>query len=93
MALVRLSQQDDALVLHFESERTRINAYTLEKGNFRGELRSVDQKPITIDGLWALRVGNGGGPPFGGDPNAIYFTAGINGEMDGLFGTITKAGG
>ena len=69
-----------------------INAYTLEKGNFRGELRGADDAPITIDGLWALRVGNGGGPPFGGDPNAVYFTAGINHEMDGLFGTITNAG-
>ena len=70
-----------------------INAYTLDKGNFRGELSNVATgNPITIDGLWALRVGNGGGPPFGGDPNAVYFTAGINGEQDGLFGTITNAG-
>jgi uncharacterized protein (TIGR03118 family) len=70
-----------------------INAYTLDKGNFRGELRNVATGgPITIEGLWALRIGNGGGAPFGGDPNAVYFTAGINGEQDGLFGTITNAG-
>jgi uncharacterized protein (TIGR03118 family) len=70
-----------------------INAYTLEKGNFRGELVDVATgNPISIEGLWALQVGNGGGPPFGGDPNAVYFTAGLNGEQDGLFGTITKAG-
>jgi uncharacterized protein (TIGR03118 family) len=71
----------------------RINAFTLDKGNFRGALRDVvTGDPITIDGLWALRVGNGGGGMNGGDPNAVYFTAGINGEQDGLFGTITNAG-
>ena len=70
-----------------------INAYTLDKGNFRGELLDVTTgAPITIDGLWALRVGNGGAAPNGGDPNAVYFTAGINGEQDGLFGTIANAG-
>ena len=71
----------------------RINAFTPDKGNFRGELRDVvTGAPITIDGLWALRVGNGGGTATSGDPNAVYFTAGINGEQDGLFGTITNAG-
>jgi uncharacterized protein (TIGR03118 family) len=69
----------------------RINAFTLDKGNFRGTLKSAEG-PIAIDGLWALRVGNGGAPPAGGDPNAVYFTAGINDEVDGLFGTITNAG-
>ena len=70
-----------------------INAYTLDKGNFRAELQDVvTGNPITIDGLWALRVGNGGPAPNGGNPNAVYFTAGINGEQDGLFGTITNAG-
>ena len=69
----------------------RINVYTLDKGNFRGTLKS-EQRPIAIDGLWALRVGNGGGGLNGGDPNAVYFTAGVNDEADGLFGTITNAG-
>jgi len=70
----------------------QINAYTLDKGNFRGQLMA-SSGPIVIDGLWGLRVGNGGGPPFGGDPKAVYFTAGINHEADGLFGTITNANG
>jgi uncharacterized protein (TIGR03118 family) len=70
-----------------------INAYTLDEGEFKGELRSTDGAPIAIDGLWALRVGNGGGTPTSGDKNAVYFTAGINHENDGLFGTITNAGG
>jgi uncharacterized protein (TIGR03118 family) len=71
----------------------RINAYTLDEGDFRGQLRGTDGAPLTIDGLWALRVGNGGGTGTSGDPNAVYFTAGINHESDGLFGTITFVGG
>src|SRR5438093_533938 len=71
----------------------RVNAYTLADGDFRGALRDVmTGRPIAIDGLWALRVGNGGGGVNGGDPNAVYFTAGIEDEMHGLFGTITNAG-
>src|SRR5207237_1076129 len=44
----------------------RINAYTLDKGNFRGVLTGTNGSPITIDGLWALRVGNAAA-----DPNAV----------------------
>jgi uncharacterized protein (TIGR03118 family) len=69
----------------------QINAYTLDTGNFRGQL-SGSGGPIAIEGLWAIRVGNGGGGVLGGDPNALYFSAGINGEADGLFGTIKNAG-
>ena len=42
--------------------------------------------PLTIDGLWSLTFGNGFN---GGDVNTLYFTAGINGEQDGLFGSLT----
>src|SRR3984893_14962000 len=71
----------------------RINAYGLTDGDFAGALRDVGTgRPIAIDGLWALRPGNGGGGANGGDPNAIYFTAGIDHEMHGLFGTIKNAG-
>jgi uncharacterized protein (TIGR03118 family) len=76
----------DLLVGNFGNGR--INAYTLDKGNFRGQLES-SSGPIVIDGLWGLRLGNNGA---GGDPNKIYFAAGINGEADGLVGSIEKAG-
>ena len=48
--------------------------------------------PIEIEGLWALANGNGGPAPNGSDPNAVYFTAGINHEQDGLFGSIVNVG-
>ncbi len=39
-----------------------------------------------IDGLWALKFGNGGN---GGDLGTLYFTAGPNDEADGIFGSIS----
>jgi uncharacterized protein (TIGR03118 family) len=55
-------------------------------GQFMGTLKDPDGEPIQIDGLWALRVGNGGN---GGDKNTIYFTAGLDHEQHGLFGSLT----
>jgi hypothetical protein len=57
------------------------------RGRFLGALRDVNDKPITIDGLWTLTLG--GGRNSGSD--TLYFTAGPNDETDGLFGTITPA--
>jgi uncharacterized protein (TIGR03118 family) len=63
-----------------------INAYNATTGEFIDKIRDPNGQAIVIDGLWSLRVGNGGN---GGDPKAVYFTAGPNGEQDGLFGSIT----
>ncbi len=41
--------------------------------------------PLINDGLWALATRTGG---TNNNLNAVYFTAGINGEQDGLFGDI-----
>jgi hypothetical protein len=46
---------------------------------------SETNAPIQNDGLWGLRFGNGGN---GGDVNTLFFSAGINDEQDGLFGTL-----
>ena len=42
-------------------------------------------KPLVIDGLWTLTLGGGAKS----SSDTLYFTAGPNGETDGLFGTIT----
>jgi len=57
-------------------------------GEFEGELESTSHHPVVIDGLWGLAFGNGGRA---GVPGALYFTAGLNGEADGLFGSIVPA--
>jgi uncharacterized protein (TIGR03118 family) len=65
----------------------RINAYNPTTGEFLGRLRHEDGSPIEIDGLWALRFGNG----VTGDPTTLLFTAGIDDEAHGLFGAIQAA--
>ncbi len=75
----------DLLVGNFAFNYSSINAFDPVTGKFLGTLSDASGKPITNSGLWALRFGNGG---LGGDPNTLYFTAGINGEKDGLFGSI-----
>jgi uncharacterized protein (TIGR03118 family) len=55
-------------------------------GEFEGLLRAPRGRPIQIDGLWALRFGNGANA---GPTTTLFFTAGIEDEQHGLFGTIT----
>ena len=63
-----------------------INAYNPDSGEFIDKVRNPKGQAIVIDGLWALKVGNGGN---GGRTDTIYFTAGPNGETDGLFDSLT----
>jgi uncharacterized protein (TIGR03118 family) len=65
-----------------------IHAFNASTGAFMGTLTDPDGEPIQIDGLWALKVGNGGN---GGDANKVYFTAGLFGETHGLFGSLAAA--
>ncbi len=62
-----------------------INAYEPTSGAFQGELSGPGGGPITIDGLWGLRFAPT--TPAAGS-NSLFFTAGLNHEADGLFGTI-----
>ena len=57
---------------------------------FIGFVKNPDDSILTIDGLWSLTFGNDG---TAGPANTLFFTAGINGEQDGLFGTITPVNG
>jgi uncharacterized protein (TIGR03118 family) len=74
----------DLLVGNFRSGF--IDVFNPTTGKFLGKLNDPDGEPIQIDHLWALQVGNGGS---GGNANAVYFTAGIDNEMHGLFGSLT----
>ena len=65
-----------------------INAYNPTTMSFVGTLDNADGNPIINPFLWALETRTGGP---GVDPNAVYFTAGINGERDGLFGEIAPS--
>jgi len=62
---------------------------------FIGFVKNTDNSLMFIDGLWSLTFGNDGDPAKNGagPANTLFFTAGINGEQDGLFGTITPVDG
>jgi uncharacterized protein (TIGR03118 family) len=64
----------------------RINVFDSD-GTFLAQLNRPNGKPLSIDGLWTLTLGGGAKS----SSDTLYFTAGPNNEMDGLFGTITPA--
>src|SRR5438552_5273085 len=66
----------------------RINAYDPVSGEFQGELSGPGGGPIAIDGLWGLRFAPAAP---GAGPNTLFFTAGLNDEADGLFGTLVPS--
>jgi uncharacterized protein (TIGR03118 family) len=61
-----------------------INAFDPNSGKFLGTLTLANGQPFEEDHLWALTFGNG----VTNNPTTLYFTAGINGQKDGLFGSI-----
>jgi len=75
----------DLLVGNFAENFSEINAFDPNTGKFLGTLSDESGNPIRNSGLWYIGFGNG---TQGGDPNTLYFSAGIDGEADGLFGSI-----
>jgi uncharacterized protein (TIGR03118 family) len=61
-----------------------INGYDVT-GTYLGQLKDESTNPLHIDGLWGLMFTS----TSGNNPNALYFTAGPNGESHGLFGFLT----
>lgn len=67
-----------------------INAYDPSSGHWLGTLRGDKGKPIVIDGLWSLTFsGASGQTALNAPPDTLYFSAGLNDEADGLFGTLS----
>ena len=63
-----------------------IEAYNLKNDQFVGNLTDASGDPIVIPDLWELIPGNNGSA---GNSSTIYFTAGVQDEMHGLFGSLT----
>ena len=72
----------DILVGNFGNGK--INVFD-SRGRFLDEVDRPNGKPLVIDGLWKLTLGGGRTS----SPDTLCFSAGPNGEKDGLFGTIT----
>jgi uncharacterized protein (TIGR03118 family) len=64
-----------------------INAFDATTFAFKGQLQDASGKVIANSGLWDMVFGQNGV----GDPNTLYFSAGINDEKSGLFGAISVA--
>jgi uncharacterized protein (TIGR03118 family) len=62
-----------------------INAFAPKTDQFLGKVLGANGAPIAIGDLWALIPGNGGP---NSDPQKIYFTAGVQNEAHGLFGSL-----
>jgi len=76
----------DLLVGNFGNGR--INAFDPRSGEFKGQLRTAGGHPLTIDGLWGLRFGNGNAAKTG----ELLFSAGPDDESHGLLGKIVPVG-
>ena len=50
-----------------------------------GKLDGTNNQPVQIPGLWAITPGNNSP---GSNPNDLYFTAGLQNDAHGLFGTL-----
>lgn len=64
-----------------------INAYDSNTFALKGQLQDATGKVIINDRLWEILFGQNGT----GDPNTLYFSAGVNDEKGGLFGSIAVA--
>jgi uncharacterized protein (TIGR03118 family) len=75
---------NDLLVGNFGSGQ--ILAYDPTTDALLGTINGANGQPIVNPFLWALETRTGGSNV---DTNAVYFTAGINNQKDGLFGEIS----
>jgi uncharacterized protein (TIGR03118 family) len=68
----------------------RVSAYDLLSGKFLGQLALPNGNPLVIEGLWGLSFERDEQPDreCSFEAARLYFTAGPNGEEDGLFGFI-----
>jgi len=78
------SYGNDLLVGNFGDGE--ILAYNPTTGTYLGTLDGTNGQPIVNDNLWAIGFRTGGTNV---NTNALYFTAGIDNQADGLFGELT----
>src|SRR5215813_1987067 len=80
---------NDVLVGNFSFLHSEINAFIPSNGKLHGTI-PINTGGQRAGGLWALAFGVDG--VNNGSPDVLYFSDGINGEADGLFGAIDAHG-
>ena len=63
-----------------------ITAIDVKENKVLGQLMTAPDAPIAIDGLWGITFSDGAPPARGG----VYFAAGPDDELHGMFGVITE---
>jgi uncharacterized protein (TIGR03118 family) len=76
----------NTLLISNNTNTGTINGFNLTTGKFVGTVMNSANKPITINQLWAIEFG--GGSTANGKKNQLYFTAGPQNGLNGLFGVI-----
>jgi len=76
----------NTLLISNNTNTGTINGFNLKTGKFAGTVKNSAGKAITIDQLWGIEFG--GGTTVNGKTNQLFFTAGPNNNLDGLFGMI-----
>ena len=76
----------NTLLISNNTNTGTINGFNLTTGKLVGTIKNTAGKPIKIDQLWGIEFG--GGTTNNGKTNQLYFTAGPNNNVDGLFGVI-----
>jgi uncharacterized protein (TIGR03118 family) len=64
-----------------------INAFSLTTGKLLGTLSNSAGKALSINGIWGIEFGGGGGSASNGMKNQLFFTSGPN-DLNGYFGVI-----
>jgi uncharacterized protein (TIGR03118 family) len=77
----------DILVGQFKSGN--IAVFNPHSGRFVGLVGDSTNTPTQIDDLWAITPGSGSATS---STESIFFTAGVNDEKDGLFGSLSFMG-
>ncbi len=74
------------LVANNIDKASTISGFNPTTGALVGTLKDTTGKPIAIDQLWGIEFG--GGTPANGKTNQLFFAAGPNANVNGLFGIL-----
>ena len=74
------------LVANNIDKASTISGFNPTTGALVGTMMDTTGKPIGIDQLWGIEFG--GGTPANGKTNQLFFAAGPNANLNGLFGVI-----
>jgi uncharacterized protein (TIGR03118 family) len=76
----------NTLLVSNNTNNGTINSFNAITGEFVGTLKDTDGEVIHIDQLWGIEFGDGTGA--NGATNQLFFTAGPDNNLTGLFGVI-----